>query len=306
MALTGFMPTKWSTLLLYNYNRKHVFADLLNRNYEGDAQLGGNVKILSIGRVTAKAYTLNAGAGGTDASPTITAIERPELLVPAAQFLAIDQRYYFNFTAGDDIEKVQMNVQLMSDAMKEAAYALANQVDTNVNSVLQTGVSGTADGNGNRLEARTISTGAGADDAFETLIDLVTLLREADVYDEAWVVVPPWYAGMLLKDQRFSKSDVTNRANGRIGTVGDAGFDIDIRVSNNLSGATSGTIAAKGGVYTILAGVKQAATFADNINKIEAFRPDDGFMDAVKGLHAWGSKVTRPYALASCAVTAAA
>lgn len=306
MALTAFMPTKWSTLWLYNFNRHHVFPDLMNRDYEGDAQFGGNVKILSVGRVTVKPYTLNAGAGGTDASPTIAAIDRPELLVPSAQFLNIDQRYYFNFMAGDDIEKVQMNVNVMAAAMKESAYAMTNQVDLHSGSTLQAGVAGTADGNGNRLPARTIGTGPGPDDAYETLIDLVTLLREADVYDDPWVVIPPWYAGLLLKDQRFSRADIKDRSNGRIGSVGDVGFDIDIRVSNNLSGTTPGTLATKGGAYTILAGVKQAATFADGINKIEAFRPDDGFMDAVKGVHDWGNKVTRPYALASCAVTSAA
>ena len=62
---------------------------------------------------------------------------------------------------------------------------------------------------------------------------------------------------------------------------------------------------APGGVYTVLAGVKKAATYAEQIDSIEAFRPQDGFNDAVKGLHLYGAKVTRPFALASCEVTAA-
>ena len=51
--------------------------------------------------------------------------------------------------------------------------------------------------------------------------------------------------------------------------------------------------------------MKEAATFAEQLDKLEAFRPPDGFNDAMKGLHVYGAKVTRPYALASCAVTKA-
>ena len=34
------------------------------------------------------------------------------------------------------------------------------------------------------------------------------------------------------------------------------------------------------------------------MNKVEAYRPDKRFADAVKGLHVYGMKVVRPAALA--------
>src|SRR3990167_5720863 len=284
MSITNFNPTIWSKGFLVNLNKRHVFADVLNREYEGEIkEAGDTVKISSIGRITVKAYTRNAGLGGTAASPTIAGIERPEILQGSSLFLTISEGDYFNF-AVDDVDKYQQQPKLLDRAMREAAYSMANDVDLFVNSVLQTGVSGTTDGTGNRLAARTIGTGAGDDDAYETLVDLGVKLKEADVTGETWVAVPPWFIGMLQKDVRFTNYGTgPNREtlmNGNIGRA--AGFDI--KESNNLSGATSGTLAVAGGVYTIIAGVKDAATYADQIKMIEAFRPQDGFNDAIKGL----------------------
>ena len=304
MAIDNFNPALWSKAFLFNLNRKHVHADVMNRDYEGEVKHGASVKVSSIGRVTIKDYVRNAGAGGTAASPTIAGIDRPEILQGSSLWLLIDQQKYFNFEI-DDVDAWQQQPKLMDKAMKEAAYAVANTTDLFCNSTIQTGVAGTTDGTGNRLDARTIGTGAGDEDAYELLVDLGVKLEENDVFDDKWVIVPPWFVGMLRKDDRFvgngTGENVETLKNGKIGRA--AGFDI--RQSNNISGATAGTLAVPGGVYTILAGVKSAATFADQIDKTEAFRPQDGFNDAMKGLHIYGAKVTRPYALASCAVTKA-
>ena len=305
MSIFNFNPTLWSKGFLVNLNKAHVHADVMNRDYEGEIKLvGDTVKISSIGRVTVNSYTRNSGMGGSAATPTVTGIARPEILQGSSLFLAITEGDYFNF-AIDDVDAYQQKPKLMDKAMKEAAYAMANAVDQFCNSTLQTGVSGTTDATGNRLSARTIGVGAGDDDAYEALVDLGVKLKEADVTGEMWAIVPPWFVGMLQKDVRFTNYGTSeNRAtllNGRIGRA--AGFEI--LQSNNLSGATSGTLAAAGGVYTILAGVKEAATFAEQVDSIEAFRPQDGFHDAVKGLHLYGAKVTRPYALASVAATQA-
>jgi hypothetical protein len=36
--------------------------------------------------------------------------------------------------------------------------------------------------------------------------------------------------------------------------------------------------------YAVMAGVPAAIAFAEQINKVETFRPEDSFSDAVKGL----------------------
>ncbi len=278
----------------------------MNRDFEGDIKtVGDTVKISSIGRVTAKNYTRNSGAGNTAASPTIAGIDRPEILQGSSLFLTVDQAKYFNFEI-DDVDKWQQQPKLMSKAMKEAAYSITDAIDLFCNSTLQTGVAGTTDGTGNRLTARTLGVGAGDDDAYEMIIDLGVKLDEADVPDtDRWCVVSPWIYGLLLKDVRFTNYGTTDAhrtiENGIIGRVD----QMEVRKSNNLSGATAGTLATAGGIYTVMAGSKEAATYAEQIDKVEAFRPPDGFMDAMKGLHIYGAKVTRPYALASCACSQA-
>lgn len=301
MTISNFNPTIWSKALLANLNKTHCFADKMNRDYEGEIKsVGDTVKINSIGRIAVKSYTRNSGLGGTGASPTIPEIDRPEILTSASQFLTIDQGDYFNFGI-DDVDKWQQNPKLMAAAMKEAAYAMSNEIDLFAGTTLQNGVAPA-----NVLAQRTIGTGAGDDDAYETLVDLKVKLRENDVNDDMlWAMVPPWFYGMLEKDPRFTNygTDKNREAltNGLKG--GAAGFDIC--VSNNISGSTAGTLAVSGGVHTIIAGSRSAATYAEQLNKIEAFRPEGSFADAMKGLHLYGAKVLRPYALAAAPVVQA-
>ena len=98
MAIGNFNPVIWSRGFLSNLNKAHVHASLLNRDYEGEIKAqGDSVKISSIGRVTVRDYTRNSGLGGTAASPTITAIARPEILQGSSLFLTISEAEYFNF-----------------------------------------------------------------------------------------------------------------------------------------------------------------------------------------------------------------
>lgn len=98
-----------------------------------------------------------------------------------------------------------------------------------------------------------------------------------------------WFYGLLLKDDRFVKYTPSADQVLRTGQVGQAaGFEIFI--SNNVPNTT-------GTKYKILCGHPMAITFADQIDKVEAYRPERRFADAVKGLHVYGAKVIRPEAL---------
>jgi hypothetical protein len=56
----------------------------------------------------------------------------------------------------------------------------------------------------------------------------------------------------------------------------------------------------------VIAGNNRAITFAEQINKVEAYRPQSSFSDAIKGLVLYGAKVVRPDSLASALVTVTA
>ncbi|MDO6355118.1 P22 phage major capsid protein family protein [Caloramator sp. CAR-1] len=273
MSLNNFIPQIWSARLLENLRKNLVFgqAGVVNRDYEGEIRAyGDTVKINSIGPVTVADYTKN-----TDINP-------PETLSDAQRTLVIDQAKYFNFLI-DDIDAAQQNPKVMDAAMAEAAYALADKADQYLASMYV--YAGSTIGNDTTPIIPTAST------AYEYLVDAAIKLDENNIpRSNRWVIIPPWFYGLLLKDDRFVKAGTATSdqvlRNGEVGQA--AGFTVYL--SNNVAN-TSGT------KYKIMAGHPMAITFAEQINKVEAYRPEKRFADAVKGLHLYGAKVIRPEAL---------
>lgn len=275
MSLENFIPEVWSTNLLSNLNPAHVYAqaDVTNRDYEGDiSQAGDTVKINSIGRVTIGNYTKNTNIGD------------PETLTDAQRTLVIDQQKYFNFQV-DDIDKAQQSPKVMAEAMKEAAFGLADAEDQFLASFHVAADSANLLGNDT-----TPLTLAAPGDAYEYLLKLGTLLTEANVPKEGRVVtVPAWFTEELLLDDRFVKNgvDLTALLNGEVGKA--AGFRVT--ESNNVPNTA-------GAKWKIQATHRMARSFANQIASTEAYRPEKRFGDAVKGLHVYGGKLVRPKAMA--------
>lgn len=275
MSVTNFIPTIWSARLLRHLDKKHVYANLLNRDYEGEIKnFGDTVKINQIGDVTIKNYQKR------------TDIEAPEELSGEQLMLTIDQAKYFNFGI-DDVDAAQVNPKLMDKAMMRAAYGMNDVTDQFAANLLYTGADA-----GNVLGTDDSPIVPTADDAYDALVDMSTLLTEANVPMEGrWVVVPAWYHGLLLKDKRFVGNGTDyNKAileGGEVGVA--AGFRVSL--SNNVPNST-------GTKYKIIAGTNEAGSYAEQILKTEAYRPEKRFSDAVKGLHVYGAKVLQPKCLA--------
>lgn len=84
-------------------------------------------------------------------------------------------------------------------------------------------------------------------------------------------------------------------ASAKVGSVSADGATATLTVNN--SGAVSGNATLSGGGQVAIAGSRIATTYAEQISKVEAFRPEKRFADALKGLHLYGAKVVRPEAL---------
>jgi hypothetical protein len=282
MSIDNFIRTAWAAKLLENMNGAQVYAACLNRDYEGEIKATGDtVKINSIGRITIVTYTKNLN--------NLT----PQILQDSQMMLAITQSDAFCFEI-DDVDKAQSNVTLMNSAMEEAAWGMADTADLWLAALLAAGVA-----TANVLTPVTVGTGATDKDAYEVLVDLgVRLTANSVPRTGRWVVIPAWYEGLLDKDPRFVSFGTPENRRQLVGgePIG-AIKGMEVMVSNNVPVA--------GSAYTVVAGTKQAATYAENLEKVEAFRPQGGFADAMKGLHLYGAKVTRPYALASVVATAA-
>jgi hypothetical protein len=281
MAITTFIPTIWEARLLAALHKSLVFAspNVVNRQYEGVIrQRGDTVKINSVGAPTIKTYVNG------------TAIDAPEALTTTDLDLVIDQAKYFNFHI-TDVDRVQA-AGGFDDALRESAYGLRDVADQYVAAQL---LAGTDAGNllGSSGTPKTIAT---ASDAYDYLVDLGVLLDEANVPAEfRYAVIPPWYHGLLRKDDRFvgSGADAADQrlATGLIGDV--AGMPV-YRSNNCVTGAT---------YYVVQAGSVLAQSYADQIVKVEAYRPEGHFSDALKGLHVYGTTTVRPTALAAMYVT---
>ena len=276
MALENFIPEIWSARVLENLRKSLVYAQagVVNRDYEGDIrEAGDTVHINAIGPVTIGTYTKNAD------------MSAPETLTDSAYTLTIDRARYFNFLI-DDVDRAQQRPKVMDAAMAEAAYALADDLDQYVAS-LYTGVAA-----GNTIGSDASPIVPTANTAYEYLVDLAVLLDDAKVpRANRWVVVPPWYHGLLQKDARFvssggAQAEQTLR-NGEIGQA--AGFRV--LVSHNVPNTT-------GAKYKIIAGHPMAISVASQVSKVEAYRPERRFADAVKGLHLYGAKLLRPAGIA--------
>ncbi|HEV7700407.1 MAG TPA: hypothetical protein VGO43_09285 [Pyrinomonadaceae bacterium] len=272
-----FIPTVWAGRLLTALQSSLVYgqAGVANRDYEGEIRTGGDtVKIASIGDVTIDDYTKD------------TDISDPQTLTDAEQTLTIDQQKYFNFYV-DSVDRAQQNVNVLDEAMRRAGWQLRDAADTFLAGVMEAAVP-----NGNKIGSLGTPEVPTKDTAYEYLVDLGVLLDEANVpIDGRFVVVPAWFHGLLLKDDRFVRTGST--AGDRVirnAQVGDAaGFSI--LKSNNVPNTT-------GAKYRILAGHSIATSYVEQVLDVQTFKPEKRFGDAVKGLHVYGAKVVRPTALA--------
>jgi hypothetical protein len=275
MSVVNFIPTIWSARLLAHLDKTHIYANLVNRDYEGEIKnFGDTVKINQIGDIEIKDFTK-----GKD-------IADPDELSGDQTSLVIDQAKYFNFSI-EDVDNAQTNPKLMDDAMQRSAYGMNDVTDNFLANLMAVG----AVNNGKNLGSDDSPLTITKDSAYDLLVDLATDLSEKNVPTQGrWVVIPAWYHGLLLKDSRFVGNGTDyNKGILQGGAVGiAAGFTVHL--SNNVPNVS-------GAKYKILAGTNQAATYAEQILKTEAYRPEKRFSDAVKGLHVYGAKVIQGKAL---------
>lgn len=272
MALT-FIPEIWSGVVQSSLKKSLVYAapGVVNRNYEGEIRNAGDtVRIRSISRPTISSYTKNA---------TLTY----ETLTDAQRALIVDQQKSFSFSV-DDIDRVQGPGGELEEALIESAYGLADATDQFVAAKYTEAQSA------NQIGTVSVTTAALA---YTQLRLLKVRLDSANVPSAGrYVIVPPWYHGLLLEDDRFVRVDASGTSEAlRNGTVGRA-LGFDIMMSNNAPLVT-------GDDYAVMAGVPGAISFADQITEVEQLRLQTTFGTGVRGLHVYGAKVVRPDAIAT-------
>ena len=280
MSLQNFRPEIWSANLLVALRKTLVYGAFINRDYEGEiSEAGDTVRITSVGRPTISTYVPN--------STVIT----PEQVNDSQRTLVVDQSKFYSFFV-DDIDARQAKGNVIPQSMNEAAFGLADTIDQYIAS-FYTGIQ-----TANQLGSITVNSATTPTDVYDkVLVPLRTKLVKANVPSAGRsIAVTPEMYGCLLRDARFIRANESGTTEGlRNGLVGRAaGFDI---VETNNAPNTTGS------EFAVLAGVNSSITFAEQVNKIEAYRPQSSFSDAVKGLVLYGAKLVRPDSLASALVT---
>lgn len=266
MSVQNFIPTVWAARIERDLEARYVYANFVNRDYEGDISgYGDTVSINSVGSVTVDDYVKN--------STEIT----PEELNSSQQTLDIDQSKYFAFYI-DDVDNAQTKPKLMDEGIRKASRGLAKETDDFVRDTMVAGAG---------ITGTDLDTAIVPNDVPEWMGRVNQLLDENDNDEDEgrFIIVPPWLKKLIVISFQGNTESAEVQTNGRVGRY----WGIDVHMSNRVSDNS--------GNSQIIAGTMRGMTMAEQIVQTEAYRPESSFSDAVKGLHVYGGRVVQPNAL---------
>lgn len=274
-TITNFQQTIWSKSILRSLDKITSLRNHCNFQYEKESKNAKEVKILSVNRPTIRTYVPG------------TALVR-ESAADSSQLLQLNQYKYFNFEV-EDIVKAQSVPGLMEALTDEAGKGLALEGDKYVASVVKSDVEASTPSVSVSSSVITLTT----TNAMASVEAGFTALYENDckVSDTFYLEVAPsvftTYRQCLTE---LSTNNPEILKKGAVGKINNA----FVCIENCLpTGKSSGSAAADDVYYNILR-TDKAIAFAEQIEKVEKYRPEDAFTDAVKGLYVFGAKIVRP------------
>ena len=276
MAFQKFKPEVWSQKFMEDLDKVLVFKEDCNHTYEGDAKKpGDSIRIFGLGDVKLDAW--HNGKLGQ--------LSTPQEVTGHSVLMPINEIRYFNFEVGDDLDRAQAmgGSGLMGKFTSKAKDKMADAIDQFI-AQLHVGECEKA-----YVSDQLISVdGKGAGEvAILDAIDAAYLkLLENNVSRSTKVTLtaPPWFIMMLKR--AYIELDTDNSAmlaNGRVGRYG----GIILKESNNVyvDGSQHSHIQLK---------TDEAIAFVNPYTHMEGYRPDDYFMDCVKGYTLFDGMVVAP------------
>lgn len=252
------------------YNRElETITSLRNHcdfKYERDSKNAKEVVILGAVKPEVRKYTPGEAITRDKISST-------------SQKLLLDQAEYFNIGV-DDVVKAQTVPGAMESTAKEGSLALSEKGDMFVANIVK-----------KASEAGQIGTVAKATitktNVVEKIEDGFVKLYENNcrVTDTFHLEVSPAFFSKLR--QSLTEIYTDNVEMSKKGIVGKYANAL-VSIENLLPTSTDGTYKMN------ILRTNKAIAFAEQIEKVEAYRPEDSFEDALKGLYVFGAKVVRP------------
>ena len=263
-TVTNFQQTIWSKSILRSLEKITSLRNHCNFQYEKESKNAKEVKILSVNRPTIRTYVPG------------TALVR-ESAADSSQLLQINQYRYFNFEV-EDIVKAQSVPGLMEALTDEAAKGLALEGDKYVAEVVKEAVDGGDVTASTEITLSTSNAMSSVEDGFATLYG-----NDCKVSDTFYLeVAPKVFTTYRQQLTELSTNNPEILKKGAVGKINNA----FVCIENCLPESDTAH-------YNILR-TDKAIAFAEQIDKVEKYRPEDAFTDAVKGLYVFGAKVVRP------------
>ena len=288
-----FIPEIWSGKLQVKFYKSTVLGEVTNNDWEGEIKgAGDKVYIRSIPTITIRDY--QKGQSLVNEAPTSPPIE-----------LTIDKGKYFSVVV-DDVDEVQADIKLMDIFTNDAAEQMKIVIDADVLGGVYADIAAGNKGATAGVNSASLNFGTAQtpkivtkNDVLDLILDLGLALDEQNVPEDGrWMVIPAWMAAMIkgseLRQAYLTGDDQSTLRNGKVGNID----RFTVYISNNLAVSGTGATAA----YTVLAGTRDAISFASQITNVETLRSESTFGHIVRGLNVYGYKVTKPEAIAGAIV----
>lgn len=273
-TVAQFQQTIWSKSILRSLNKITSLRNHCDFKYEKDSKNAKEVKILSITRPTIRTYVPG------------TALTR-ESVADSYQLLQLNQYRYFNFEI-EDIVKAQSVPGLMEASTDEAAKGLAEEGDKYVASIIKADVEAgtpTVSMSSSVITLTTSNAMSSVEDGFATLYG-----NDCKVSDTFYLeLAPKVFTTYRQQLTELSTNNPEILKKGAVGKINNA----FVCIENLLPTGKTGSGSTDNVYYNILR-TDKAIAFAEQIDKVEHYRPEDAFTDAVKGLYVFGAKIVRP------------
>ena len=313
----AFIPTLWSGKLLAKFYQNTMLSEVTNTDYEGELKnQGDTVRIRLAPSISISDYTVGQ---------TLSY----EVPTPIFQDMQVNKGKYFGVQV-NDVLAYQADMNLMNmfteDAAKQLKIAIENEVF--FNSFVTEGPAAQNEGAtaGKISAAYNLGTDiapidqATPENVLKAILRMSTVLDEQNVPEDGrFLIISPFDRQLLMQSSiaqaYFTGDQASTIRTGKIGMLD----RFSVYVSNLLPRGEAGkalvaglSATSTGGAVTnakarriMVAGTKQATSFAMTINKTEPLRNQTDFGDIVRGLAVYGRKVVKPEALVTSVVGSA-
>lgn len=310
MAYEKFLSTVESKKLLKEIEKNLVFGAHCSRDYEGEVKENGDqITIRGLGVPTIYTitkdgtYVANAVATGSAAGSGKDVVHKglpsPEEIAGSSVKITINQIRAYNFLIGDIDKEFTKDFNLIEKYRAKAAKAIANEKDKYIASSIvsfadgeNTATDNYTNGTGTYLTSgANIAATATPTPAYYNILNFideqVEIFNTRDFGDneEFFGECSPKFWRCLKKAMREEDTDNSKLIEGR-----------EITTYNGITFVKSNNAVVNSVDYLILRS-KEAVGFFNPLAKVEPYRPEGGFSDAIKAFSLFDIGIIQPKAM---------